>query len=206
MATGPLPLGPRAGRKGRTRARVLEAARQAFAARGYHGTLMDHVARTAGVSKGAVYVHFPSKEELFLALLEDAATILVGRLTSAIEGAQGARAKVSAALAAALGAFEDNEALTRLFLLESVGVSPEVERRRCELRAALTRLVQAYLDEAVADGDIPPQDTALAATAWMGAVSEVVVRWLHEPTTPLSASVPHLTSLLLRSVGFAEVR
>lgn len=182
----------------------MEAARRAFAARGYHGTLMDHVARTAGVSKGAVYLHFPSKEELFLALLEDAATTLVGRLTSAIEGAQGARAKVSAALAAALGTFEENEALTRLFLLESVGVNPEVERRRWELRAALTHLVQAYLDEAVADGDIPPQDTALAATAWMGAVSEVVVRWLHEPTTPLSAFVPHLTSLLLRSVGFAE--
>lgn len=204
MATGPAAVGQRAARKDRTRARIVEAARRAFAARGYHGTLVDHVAREAGVSKGAVYVHFPSKEELFLTLLEDAAATLVDRLTAAIEGARGGRARVSAALGAALGAFEENEPLTRLFLVESVGVSPQVERRRWELRAALTRLVQAYLDEAVADGDIPAQDTALAATVWMGAVSEVVARWLHEPATPLSACVPELTSLLLRCVGFPE--
>ncbi|MER3460463.1 MAG: TetR family transcriptional regulator, partial [candidate division GAL15 bacterium] len=60
---------PRAGRKERTRARILEAARRVFARSGYHGTLMDQVAQEAGLSKGALYVHFPSKEELFLALL-----------------------------------------------------------------------------------------------------------------------------------------
>jgi TetR/AcrR family fatty acid metabolism transcriptional regulator len=179
----PASLASRSVRKDRTRARILEAARRAFASRGYHGTLMDHVAREAGVSKGAT---------------------LVERVTGAISGAQGGRAKVSAALHAALGVFEENEPLTRLFLLESAGVSPEVERRRWELRAALAGLVQAYLDEAVSDGDIPPQDTALAATAWLGAVSEVVVRWLYEPAKPLRASVPQLAALLLRSVGFPE--
>ncbi len=200
----PASLASRSVRKDRTRALILEAARRAFASRGYHGTLMDQVAQKAGVSKGAVYVHFPSKEELFCTLLDDAAATLVERVTGAISGAQGARAKVSAALHAAVGVFEENEPLTRLFLVESVGVSPEVERRRWELRAALAGLVQAYLDEAVSDGDIPPQDTALAATTWLGAVSEVVVRWLYEPAKPLQASVPQLAALLLRSVGFPE--
>jgi len=200
----PTDLAPRSVRKDRTRLRILEAARRAFASRGYHGTLMDHVAQEAGVSKGALYVHFPSKEELFCTLLDDAAATLVERVTGAISGAQGGRAKVAAALHAALGVFEENEPLTRLFLLESAGVSPEVERRRWELRAGLAALVQAYLDEAVSDGDIPPQDTALAATAWLGAVSEVVVRWLHEPGAALRPSVPHLAALLLRSVGFPE--
>jgi TetR/AcrR family fatty acid metabolism transcriptional regulator len=190
--------------KDRTRGRILEAARQAFASSGYHRTLVDDVAREAGVSKGAVYVHFPSKEDLFLALLDDAAGTLAERVTSAIGAAQGARGRVGAALRAALGAFEENEALTRLLLLESVGLSPEVERRRWELRCALAALVQGYLDEAVSEGDIPAQDTALAAAAWLGAVSEVVLRWLHDRNPPLREAVPALTALLLRSVGFPE--
>ncbi len=194
----------RAVRKDQTRARILDAACRAFASTGYHGTSVDDVAREAGVSKGAVYVHFPSKEELFLALLDDAAATLVERVTAAIADARGGRAKVEAALAAALGTFEDHEPLTRLFLVESAGASPVVEHRRRELRAAITDLVRSYLDEAVADGDIPPQDTGLAAAAWMGAVSEVVSRWLNDRGRPLRQAVPALTGLLLRSVGFQE--
>lgn len=195
---------PRAGRKERTRARILEAARRVFARSGYHGTLMDQVAQEAGLSKGALYVHFPSKEELFLALLDAAAATLVDRLTQAIAASRGGRAKVAAALEAAVVAFEENEDLTRLFLVESVGASPQVEQRRWQLRAALTQLVRAHLDEAVADGDLPPQDTELAALAWMGAVSEVVTAWLADPSWPLRRRVPALTALLLRSVGFAD--
>jgi AcrR family transcriptional regulator len=165
---------------------------------------MDHVAQQAGLSKGALYVHFPSKEELFLALLDDAAATLVDRISQAIAGARGGRAKVAAALQAALGTFEEHEDLTRVFLVESSGARGAVERRRWELRAALTDLVRGYLDEAVASGDLPPQDTLLAATVWMGAVSEVVVSWLRQPSRPLRDVVPELTSLLLRSVGFPD--
>ncbi|MCS7235456.1 MAG: TetR/AcrR family transcriptional regulator [Armatimonadota bacterium] len=194
----------REARKEQTRARILEAARRAFAARGFHATLMDHVAQQAGLSKGALYVHFPSKEELFLALLDDAAATLVDRITQAIAGAHGGRAKVAAALESALDTFEEHEDLTWVFLVESSGARGPVEQRRWELRAALTDLVRRYLDEAVASGDLPPQDTALAAAVWMGAVSEVVVGWLRQPSRPLRDVVPQLTSLLLRSVGFPD--
>ena len=42
-----------------------------FAQRGYHGATLESVAQAAGLSKGALFHYFPSKEELFLALLED---------------------------------------------------------------------------------------------------------------------------------------
>lgn len=194
----------REARKEHTRARILEAARRAFAARGYHGTLMDDVAREAGLSKGALYVHFSSKEDLFLALLDEAAATLLERLTEAIARTHGGRAKVAAALEAALVAFEDNEDLTRLFLVESAGAGPRVDDRRWQLRTALTGLVRAHLDQAVADGDLPPQDTGLAAAVWMGAVSEVVMGWLHDRSRSLREVVPELAALLLRSVGFRD--
>jgi AcrR family transcriptional regulator len=57
-------------RRAATRALLLDAAGGVFAKRGYHGATLDEIARSAQLSKGAVYHHFESKEELFLALLE----------------------------------------------------------------------------------------------------------------------------------------
>lgn len=51
------------------RADILAAARDAFGARGFAGTRMDDIARTAGISKAALYLQFASKEDLFEALV-----------------------------------------------------------------------------------------------------------------------------------------
>jgi AcrR family transcriptional regulator len=58
-------------RRADTRAKVLAASGRVFAARGYHAATLDEIAEQAGLSKGAVYYNFASKEDLFLALLGD---------------------------------------------------------------------------------------------------------------------------------------
>jgi AcrR family transcriptional regulator len=52
-----------------TRARLLRAAADVFAARGYDGTRVADIAAAAGVSNGALYAHFGSKAELLVAAL-----------------------------------------------------------------------------------------------------------------------------------------
>jgi AcrR family transcriptional regulator len=54
-----------------TRARLLEAAGTVFARRGLHQASIDDVAEEAGFTKGAFYANFASKEELFLAMLDE---------------------------------------------------------------------------------------------------------------------------------------
>ena len=54
----------------RTRARLLDSARELVARDGYEGASIDRIAEEAGYSKGAFYSNFSSKEELFLDLLE----------------------------------------------------------------------------------------------------------------------------------------
>lgn len=53
-----------------TRARILDAAAAGFAEQGYDGTSVAEICQRAGVSKGAFYHHFSSKQTLFLELLE----------------------------------------------------------------------------------------------------------------------------------------
>jgi AcrR family transcriptional regulator len=54
-----------------TRAHVIEVATRLFAAHGYDGTSVEVVQAEAGVSRGSLYHHFPGKEALFLAVLEE---------------------------------------------------------------------------------------------------------------------------------------
>lgn len=57
-------------RRAETRTRLLVAARDAFAERGYQGASLDLISERAGCTKGALYHHFESKEGLLLALLD----------------------------------------------------------------------------------------------------------------------------------------
>lgn len=65
------------------RAQLLAAAQEVFVANGYHGAAMDEIAETAHVSKPVLYQHFPSKRELYLALLDSH----LGALTELMMGA-----------------------------------------------------------------------------------------------------------------------
>jgi AcrR family transcriptional regulator len=53
-----------------TRSRILNSAGEAFATKGYASASVDDICTAAGVSKGAFYHHFPSKQAIFLALLQ----------------------------------------------------------------------------------------------------------------------------------------
>jgi AcrR family transcriptional regulator len=58
-------------RREMTRRHLLDAAALVFARNGFHGSTIDEIAKTAGFTKGAVYSNFASKDDLFLALLDD---------------------------------------------------------------------------------------------------------------------------------------
>src|ERR1700756_4556310 len=61
----------RSERRARTRARLLEAAARVYARRGFDAATLDEIAEEAGFTKGAVYDHFGSKENLLFALLDE---------------------------------------------------------------------------------------------------------------------------------------
>ena len=57
-------------RRQQTRIRILESARWLLVERGYHGVGLEEVARNAGVSRQALYLHFKSKAELLVAMAQ----------------------------------------------------------------------------------------------------------------------------------------
>jgi TetR/AcrR family fatty acid metabolism transcriptional regulator len=187
-----------------TRQRILEAAEVVFAEKGYHGAVVDDIIRASNTSKGGFYFHFPSKQGIFLALLDVLAPKLMGAVDLAIAHETTAAGKVDAALRTVLEQFSRHRRLSKIFLVEAVGLGHGFDEKIMTIRGQFAGMIQRYLDLAVAEGVIAPLDTEVAAYAWFGAINEVVLRWLIVPNpAPLEQAMPTLRALLLRSVGMA---
>ena len=76
---------------------------EVFVARGYHAAAMDEIAERAGVSKPVLYQHFPGKQELYLALLDESVGRLVEAVAAAVRSTSDNRQRVNATFAAYFG-------------------------------------------------------------------------------------------------------
>lgn len=68
---------------------ILEAALAVFAEKGFAGARIDDIAARAGVSKGAIYLYFATKQEIFQAAVEDAAARNIAPLAAMARDAHG---------------------------------------------------------------------------------------------------------------------
>lgn len=111
-----------------SRDRIMEASRQLFNAHGFHSTPMAELAASAKVSVGQIYRHFPGKDDIIVAIVEEDASDHLDRLDSVF--AQVDSGEIDPARAIELFAFHAlsraNEALSLEILAESFR-NPRVE-------------------------------------------------------------------------------
>lgn len=184
-----------------TRDRILSAAVDVFARKGYHGTGVEDIVQASGTSKGAFYHYFPSKQQIFVTLMDDLVAVVEQGVESAISTEQGALAKVEAALRVVIETAAAQRDLAKILLVEAVGLGPEFEQKRLEIHNRFAGLIRRHLDRAIEEGSLPPQDTALVSQAWIGAINEIISQWLVSGGRTLASRLPELRALLLRSIG-----
>lgn len=187
-----------------TKDRILAAAVDVFAHKGYHAAGVEDIVLASRTSKGAFYHYFPSKQAIFLALMDDLAELVEQGVESSIASEHGAIAKVEAALRVVIETTTRQRDLAKILLVEAVGLGPQFEEKRLEIHRRFAHVVQRHLDRAVSDGDIPSQDTALASQAWFGALNEMISQWLVSGGPSLTDRLPELRKLLLRSIGVQQ--
>jgi AcrR family transcriptional regulator len=188
-----------------TKARILDAALNIFSHKGYHDTRLDEIVDESHTSKGSIYFHFPNKERLFLALVDQFADLLERQVTEAIEPEPKGMGRVKVALQTCLETFGRYRRPAKILLVQAVGLGTVFEEKRNEINDRFARLIERYLIEAIEIGDIEPVDTEVVAHAWMGAIYALIIRWVYtgepEPERIMATLVP----ALLQSVGYKEV-
>ena len=197
--------GPLSGRQSRsrvTRALLLDAAQEIIADRGYHGAAMDDIVEAADRSKGAAYFHFPSKSDIFEAVLLRLADRLESKVEAAISAKRTALERLDAALTTVLSTFAKHRRMARIALVELPAAGSPLQDTIFGMRRRFARLIETQLDAAIAEGAIEPLNCRLVSRAWFGAIAEVVTEWLRTgDKKTLKAEMPELRATLLRSVG-----
>ncbi|MFB3091610.1 MAG: TetR/AcrR family transcriptional regulator [Dehalococcoidia bacterium] len=184
------------------RDRIMEAAEVVFAEKGYHDTAMDEIVRRTDMSKGGLYFHFPSKERLFFAVMDHLGNRLAERINASIAQESDAIARLEIALTTVLESLGKRRRLAKLLLVQGYSTGNAFEKKRIETYSRFASLIKDNLDLAVEEGSIPPIDTEIVSHLWVGAVNEVLIRWLYTgKPAPVKEALPVLKKILLRGVG-----
>lgn len=169
-----------------TRTRIMEAGAKVFAELGYHQAALDKVAAEAGLTKGAVYWHFASKQDLFLAILEYQLNKQLRMLPGQIEqmlNADDPESALSDWLSAQFGCLDREDGTSMLFL-EFVTSSREPEVRE-KLKAVHGKIVDGValcMEEMRKKGLIRPDLDPEAVSVMTDALLKgLVVEWLIDP-------------------------
>lgn len=184
----------------KTRDRIMEAAEALFAEKGYHDAAMDEIVRRTSVSKGGLYFHFPSKERLFFAVMDHLGRRLVRRIEERIARQERAIDRLEVALTTALEVLGRRRRLAKLLLIQGYSMGNAFEQKRTEIYSGFASLIEDNLERAVAEGSIRPVNTRIASYIWVGAINEVLIRWLYTGSPdPVQEALPELKLILLES-------
>ena len=171
---------PAAAESGETRARILRAARESFAAGGYRRASNQEIAAAADVTPNALYHYFASKADLFAAAYEAALAVLLDAYREAAAGSSEPVEQLCALV-------EANAALNRAHpgLAEFLATAPLEARRHPELAAKLgsrgdeiARLLREILEAGVRGGRLSRALDLDAAVTLLTAAS-FGLAWIH---------------------------
>lgn len=197
----PRGTGPGPGSVPDARERLVQAAVEAFAAKGFHGTTTRDIAAAAGMSPAALYVHHRSKEEL-LHLIS-----LAGhrRTLALVEEAVAAEEGPVAQLTRLTEDFVRHHAVAhttaRIVNYELAALSPEHLAEIADLRHRIDAVARDVIERGVASGDFSSTHPAMTATALLS-LGVDVARWYREGDSWSPDDVAgHYRELALRMVG-----
>jgi AcrR family transcriptional regulator len=184
-----------------TRAKLLAAAGEEFARAGLERANVDAISLAAGYAKGTIYNYFPSKEELFLAVVREASAQAVAAGSAAADTP--ARERLAATLAGFCAWAGTNDPLARVLVRECLMGTPGLYPRVIGAEAPLVGELEAIIREGTADGtlrDDVPADLLALALAGLTDLA-LVQHWASDTSEPSLEEIPELVLRLLLGPG-----
>ncbi|HEV2933333.1 MAG TPA: helix-turn-helix domain-containing protein [Streptosporangiaceae bacterium] len=156
-----------------TRGQLIAVATRMFAERGYEDTSIEAVLREAGVSRGSLYHHFPSKEALFEAVAEDMETSVGVQTLAAADGITEPLAALRAGFLAWIRLAGD-PVVRRILLIDAPSVLGWERWRAMEEDHALG-LIRVVLQAIAEQGKLRPELVGTLANVLLASVNEVAL-------------------------------
>ena len=157
------------------RAQLLVSALEVFTAAGYHSAAMDEIADRANVSKPVLYQHFPSKLELYLAVLDLHIDSLVFAIQKAIASNRENSSRVAATVEAYFGFIDSEGEAFRLLFESDMNLEPQVRERLNRMTYDCAAAVSAVIS---IDTGLGKEESMMLAVGIIGTVQTTARHWL----------------------------
>ncbi len=165
---------------------------EVFVARGYHAAAMDEIAERAGVSKPVLYQHFPGKQELYLALLDESVESLIEAVRTALRSTNDNRQRVSATFTAYFAYVAEHRGTFRL-VFESDFNDPAVRERLDTADRKCSDMISQVIKE---DAGLADDEAHLLGMALVGMAQVSARYWLSALGTIPREAAEHLVARL----------
>jgi AcrR family transcriptional regulator len=169
---------------------LLDAALTVFAERGYRNTRIDDVAEAAGVTKGAVYHYFATKEDLLLRAIEHYHERAFGEIGDMLRGADGSvSTRIRLMMRKAFGASPGGRRMTLALILQGVRHDLPAAHQKWLLGGPVAgwRLLAALIEEGKSTGEFRADvDAEVAARV---VISGLITQMIWQP---IAVDVPEL--------------
>ena len=189
--------------RAQTRARLLKAAGEVFAERGYDRASLEDVAGAAGLTKGAVYSSFASKDELFYALMRERIGERLELVAEAAER-QATVEDITRDAGGAVGKLISSQADWHLLFIEfwaravrDPDLCEEFARERRSARGLIARVLEERAAEAKIELPAPAEQLAVAVLALSNGVA---IEYLADPDTVDASTFGVILGLLLEGL------
>jgi AcrR family transcriptional regulator len=159
--------------------RIVHAARARFLSEGVDGASLRTIAADAGTSVGMVFYYFPTKDELFLAVVEEFYAKLLEDLSRALAGDAPVRERLRRTFVRLGAASEDELEVVRLVAREAMLSSVRFKRILERVQRGHLAMLLATLADGVQRGEIDgelPAPLVLICTLAMGGIPQLVRR------------------------------
>ncbi|MCB5182838.1 TetR/AcrR family transcriptional regulator [Streptomyces antimicrobicus] len=181
--------------------RLLVAAVDAFAERGYHATTTRDIASRAGMSPAALYIHYRTKEELLHRISRIGHDKALEILSTAADGPGGAAERLAAAVRSFVRWHAAHHTTARVVQYELEALGPEHRAEIVALRRESDAAVRRILAEGVEAGDFDVPDVPGTTLAVLSLCIDVA-RWFNTAGRRSPEEVGELyADLVLRMVG-----
>jgi AcrR family transcriptional regulator len=157
------------------RAQLLDAALEVFTQAGYHSAPMDEIADRAGVSKPVLYQHFPSKLDLYLAVLDLHIEALLFQINRAVAAKSDNQERVRAATQAYFDFINHEGEAFRLLFESDMSVEPKVRERLNRMTYDAANAFSAIIS---ANTGLGHENSLMLAVGLIGHVQSAARHWL----------------------------
>lgn len=188
--------------------RILDAAIEVFAEKGFHNARISDIAKRAGVADGTIYLYFRNKDDVLLSIFEEKMGVLIAGVHAALAGIDDPMERVRAFARYHFKQVEEHRALAEVLQIELRLSNKFLKEYRPEKLWEYLGIFATILREGQERGVLRAElNPFVMMWAFFGALDEIAIQWVlsKKPSKfPLEATANSVADVFIRGMAVAS--